>query len=577
MSGTLAIPASAIVSVTPSVISAGGNALDLSGLFLTLNTRVPIGMVLSFPSAAAVGIFFGGASTEAMLAGNYFLGFDNSNAKPGSMLFAQYPIVPVGAYLRGATLGLTLSQLQGLTPGVITVPLDGTPHTSSTINFSSATSFSSAAEIASLALAVTGPQTAAFTGAIAGTVLTVSIIGSGGLAVGQEVRGAGIAAGTQIVSFGSGVGSTGTYNLSGSPQTVSSEAMTSNTPTVTYDSVTGAFVITSTTTGNASTIDFATGAMAAPLKLTLTTGAALSQGTVGTTPAAFMAALIDISQDWAGFTTIFDPDNGSGNTQKLAFAAWVNTTVDRYFYVAWDTDASPTVSGNATASLGNILQTANSNGTIPIYSPTQGPVQAAFNLGAIASIDFTETNGRTTIAFRSQTGITPDVTSRTAAANLEANGYNYYGRWSTANDRFVWEYPGQITGPFEWIDSYINQIWLNNQFQLDFMVLLQNAKSIPYNAQGYGLIRAAMLDTVNQALNFGAFRPGITLSQAQIAEVNNSAGKKIDDTLSTQGWYIQITDALPQVRAVRGSPPITIWYMDGQSVQKIALASVEVQ
>jgi hypothetical protein len=86
-----------------------------------------------------------------------------------------------------------------------------------------------------------------------------------------------------------------------------------------------------------------------------------------------------------------------------------------------------------------------------------------------------------------------------------------------------------------------------------------------------------MLDTVNQALNFGAFRPGITLSQAQIAEVNNSAGKKIDDTLSTQGWYIQITDALPQVRAVRGSPPITIWYMDGQSIQKIALASVEVQ
>jgi hypothetical protein len=59
--------------------------------------------------------------------------------------------------------------------------------------------------------------------------------------------------------------------------------------------------------------------------------------------------------------------------------------------------------------------------------------------------------------------------------------------------------------------------------------------------------------------------------------VNNAAGKKIDDILSTQGWYLQVKDALPQVRAVRGSPPITFWYMDGQSVQKLNLASVEVQ
>ncbi len=109
------------------------------------------------------------------------------------------------------------------------------------------------------------------------------------------------------------------------------------------------------------------------------------------------------------------------------------------------------------------------------------------------------------------------------------------------------------------------------------MVLLKNAKSIPYNAAGYGLIRASLLDPINQGLNFGAFRPGVTLSQLQIAEVNNAAGKKIDDVLSTQGWYLQVKDALPQVRAVRGSPPITFWYMDGQSVQKLNLASVEVQ
>ena len=50
----MTIPASHFVSVVPSVISAGGSALNLQGLALTSGTRVPIGQVLSFPTAAAV-------------------------------------------------------------------------------------------------------------------------------------------------------------------------------------------------------------------------------------------------------------------------------------------------------------------------------------------------------------------------------------------------------------------------------------------------------------------------------------------------------------------------------------------
>jgi hypothetical protein len=478
--------------------------------------------------------------------------------------------------MRGGTTGLTLTQLQALAPGVLTVTIDGTPHTSGTINLSAATSFSAAAEIISLSLAQTGPQTAAFTGSISSTVLTVVAVSSGTLAVGQEVRGAGVTAGTLIVSLGTGTGTTGTYNVSNS-QSISSESMTSNTPTVSYDPVTGAFYVVSSTTGASSTMTYASGAMAAPLGLTQATAATLSQGAVAATPAAFMSNIANISQNWASFMTTFDPDNGSGNVQKLAFATWVNGTTDRYVYVAWDTDASPAASPNATSSLGSILQASNSNGTMPIYSPAQGPTLAAFAMGAIASVDFTETNGRATLAFRSQTGLTADIVNRTTGDNLIANGYNFYGIYATANDAFTFLNPGQITGPFDWVDSYIDQIWLNNQFQLALMVLLKNAKSIPYNQQGYGMIRAALLDPINQGLNFGAFRPGVTLSQFQVAEVNTAAGKKIDDVLSTQGWYLQVKDALPQVRAVRGTPPITFWYMDGQSVQKLSLASVEVQ
>ena len=158
----------------------------------------------------------------------------------------------------------------------------------------------------------------------------------------------------------------------------------------------------------------------------------------------------------------------------------------------------------------------------------------------------------------------PDVVNQTIYNNLVANGYNCYAAFATANDQFTFLADGSITGPFEWADSYIDQIWLNNQFQLALMVLLTNVKSSRITQVGYAMITAALMDPINQGLNFGAFRPGVTLSQAQIAEVNNAAGKKIDDMLSTQGWFLQVKDASPQVRAARGSPPCTFWYMDGQ-------------
>jgi len=575
MSGTQSIPASDIVSVTPNVLSAGGTALDLSGVILTTNTRVPIGTAPAFPSPDAVVNYFGATSQEAALAGVYFNGFDNSNKKPGSLLFYQYNTGSVRGYVRGGQVsGLTLTQLQALS-GVLTIAFDGTPVTSSSINLSSATSFSSAAELMTIGLGTTGPAGAALTGSIAGTTLTVSAVSSGTIAVGQELKGAGIASGTLISAFVTGTGTTGTYSVSAS-QSVSSEAMTTNTPTVTYDSITGSFVVTSNTAGASSSVGFASGTLAAGVKLTSATGAIQSAGAVATTPATAMAALSATTQNWASFMTAFDPDV-SGNANKQLFAAWANTSGNRHLYVAWDTDITPTQSTNATSSLGNILNANDSSGTAVIYSPTDGPNKAAFEMGSIASIDFTETNGRTTMAFRSQSGLTVDVTDQTVAANLRANGYSYYGRWATAADQFNFMYPGTVSGPFTWVDTYINQIWLNSQFQLALMVLLTQVKSIPYNAAGYGLIRAALLDPIQQGLNFGAFREGVTLSTLQKAEVNSAAGVAIDRTLSTQGWYLHIGDATPQVRQARASPPMTFWYMDGESVQRLDLASVAVQ
>lgn len=504
------IPASQIVQVTPNVLAAGGQALDIVGVILTTSTRVPIGTVQPFADDSDIGSYFGLSSDEYTAAINYFLGFNNSNVKPSKVYYAQYNTVDVGAFLRGGSLsGVPLAALKAFPAGTLTISVSGTPKTSSSIDLSTATSFSNAA-------------------------------------------------------------------------TIIQAAFTSPGFTVAYDSVSGAFVFTNTATGASSTLSFATaGTMATNLKLTQVTGAVVSQGAVAAAPGAFMDGIVNVTQDWATFMTIFDPDV-SGNVNKLAFAAWTNGQNNRYGYVCWDTDDSPATTVPATTSLGYLIGKLGNNysGTCLIGSDVANAVDfryAAYICGAAASIDFTEHNGRITFAFKSQSGLGATCTNASAAQNLIANGYNFYGAYATANDQFVFLYNGSVSGPFLWLDSYINEIWLNNQLQLALMVLLTSAKSIPYNAAGYAMIEAACLDVINQGLNFGAFRPGVTLSQSQIAQVNSAAGVKISDTLNQQGWYLQVLDANPQVRAARGSPPVTFWYMDGQSVQKINLTSVNVQ
>lgn len=426
--------------------------------------------------------------------------------------------------------------------------------------------------------AVSIAQTVAST-TISGTygTLTVSAVGSGTLAVGQQLSGSGVTVGTQITALGTGSGLTGTYFVTPS-QTAGSTTITAApvNVAVTYDSVLSAFVIASGIYGVASTAGFATGSLSASLLLTQATGAVISQGAAGQTPAAFMETLLaQATQDWATFMLAQDPDGGSGNTQKLAFATWCGGKNNRYAFICWDTDASPTVTVPASSSLGQLIAAAQISGTSLVWGTDY--TKAAFICGCAAAIDFTELNGRITFAFKSESGLTADVTNGTIASNLLANGYNFYGAYATANAQFIWLYNGTVSGPFAWLDSYIDQIWLNANLQLALMQLLGQVKSIPYNPFGYALIDAACMDPINAALNFGAIRANVTLSDAQISEVNSAAGKKIDDVLFQRGWYLQVSDAAPSVRAARGSPPCTLWYTDGGSIQQIDLTSVELQ
>lgn len=593
------IPASKLVNSDPSVLGTGGNPLSLNAVFGTTDPSIPIGTVKAFPDVASIENWFGANSPEADLGVRYFSGYSIGTSLPSTLYYGQYNEDAVAAYLRSGNLSaVTLTQLQGFS-GSIVVAVDGHTLTSAAINLSSATSYPNAATLIQAGLQVAGNSwSGTLTTTNASETVTINTTTSGILHIGDALVGADIPGGSTITAFGTytTVAGTGTVTISANATGAAGPGAGTVTldPTVTYDTLRAAFVITSPSTGATSTIAYpTTSTFTTNLKLTQAAGAIPSQGAAPATPAVFLNSVVASTQNWATFTTVFEADINTA----LGFAAWMSTASpagqERFLYVQWDTVEANALGANPSG-FGAQVTAASYNGSMPNYDPgtrtdidietglpvvttwTPGEL-AAFVCGMIASIDFNATQGRITLAYKSQAGLEAGVNTSVAAQNLEGNGYNFYGAYATANEDFTFLQPGSMPGVWRWVDPYVNQIAMNSDFQLALLTLETQAPSLPFNTTGYNLVRSALQDPIDKYLNFGGIQAGIPLSNSQAQQVNTAAGVKIDGVLTTIGYYLQILPASPTVRGLRGSPPMRFWYTDGGSIQSLFLAAIDVQ
>ena len=342
--------------------------------------------------------------------------------------------------------------------------------------------------------------------------------------------------------------------------------------TVVFSSIENTFMITSGTVGAASAIGYPSGTLAVDLLFPSANGGTLSQGVDATSPGAFMTNLVQSFQNFVSFMTAWL----ASPTEMRGFAGWVATQNARYGYVCWDNDPNA-LQPNQTSTFGNYLQTNNPDTVFLVWSPTYD--KAAFACGFLASLDWQRLNGRATIFGKSQSGLTPDVTSQTAYNNLTANGYNSYGQYGSNNPANNQNFmnPGMVSGKFKWLDTWIDQVWLSANIQLANITTLRANGSLPYNAQGYNEVAAGMQDVIAAAVNFGAIRKGVVLSAAQSAVVQSMLGFDASATIAVQGYYLQIVAAPATTRGLRQSPSITLLYQDGESIQQINVASDVIQ
>lgn len=482
------IPASDIVNILPSALSAGGSELSLNSVVFTTASKYPVKQYFDLDT---VRDDFGSTSNEYKFAETYLQGFTGSTIKPYSVFFAEYVDADKAATLIGRTLrSTTLEELKAIN-GTLEVTIDGTLK-SGTVNLSTATSFSNAATIIATAL----------------------------------------------------------------------------TATVTFDTQLQAFIIASGTTGLTSSISFASGTASEDLGLSEVGGATVNNNTVADTADSALERVTDYTLNFAPITGLgFDLD------WFKDIAAWVTKQNHRFWLLQYGKEPTATIANNTTCFAAWIKENDIADVT-PIYGDIE---HVAFACGAIASIDFQEVNGRVTLDFRNQSGIKASVTSKQDAKALEQNGYAFYGAWATANDRFQFMRNSVVSGEFKWADTYAFQIWLNQGFELDGIVGLQQYKSIPPNETGKAIYRVMFQDRINAGLSFGGIVPGMKLTEQQKSVINREANNNNAATqIETLGYFMAVFDAVNVEGAARKRFPAKFFYADGGSIQGINMTSTAV-
>jgi hypothetical protein len=390
--------------------------------------------------------------------------------------------------------------------------------------------------------------------------------------------------GTITISVGGTVYTTASINLSsagsfaGAATIIATAINTAGASvTVTFNTQLSAFQISTTATGAGATIAFPTDTSLSPLLYLQAAQGALLQanGAIAATPASVMNGVINVTTNWASFTTDWLPTL----MNMEAFATWVSaqtggTQPGPFLYVPYDANAAVLASNPVSDSLGVV--TSTQTGVACVYNPSG--VIAAFVCGAVASINFNAKGGRVQFdALQSPLGPPPDITSQTAYNNALANFYNAYCQFSADTETLSLFENGQVSGAWKWLDSYVNAIFFTQALQNAGLTLKTSVKWIPFTSVGQGLISAGFQPVITQMLNFGAAVSGGTLTPLQAAQIDAATISGAAQSIENNGYFLYVPIPSPSVQATRKWSGIVLWYLDGGGVQSLALSSIDVQ
>lgn len=337
-----------------------------------------------------------------------------------------------------------------------------------------------------------------------------------------------------------------------------------------YLSVQNKFFIKTLDQGEDTSISFVSqSATADLLKLTADTGAVLSAGADSMPFTALMDSIVEQSQDFVAFTSLVELTDD----QAKELCAWNTAQHSRFIFSYWSTSDKAIVANNPECFNKAVVEANGFSGVFPVYGDYRYGVMP---LAYCASVNFNQTSGRVSFKFRGFEGLKPNVTTLSAAKALDSNGYNYYGSYSLNKTLKQYSSEGRISGKFLWVDTYLDQVWINANLVSAYAELFTANQSYSFNDQGYSAIQAATIDVADKALNFGAIQPGVTLDAAQLRNINTTIKRDISSVLYNSGWYLYIPTQAGSSRINRSLDGVVFYWVDGQLIQSVNLSSTAV-
>jgi len=353
--------------------------------------------------------------------------------------------------------------------------------------------------------------------------------------------------------------------------------------TCTYDSLLGAFVITSGTTGATSIVSFATGTLSSGLKLN-SANAIKSYGYAAEVISAPLDRLIDVALNWTCFTTI----QATVDDERLTLANWANGKKD-YRYICWSGNPAMIADGDTTsfAVLMNGIKDADGNYTTePVYTLKYTAIVydsitvAMALMGFCASINVDPLrNGKwVNLAFLTQTGLLPTVYGTTEAEYLISKGVSFYGNFATAQNNHPCFWNGKESGEFLWLQDSLADKKIRADIAEAFITFAQARQNLPFNPETYQSMTAYMDSAVFQpALAIGMINANVVIDDGQKLLINDHFdNQNAAQNVFNRGFYFKVNPSNSTQRAQRKATALYA-YTTGGSIQTLTIDSYLVQ
>lgn len=309
------------------------------------------------------------------------------------------------------------------------------------------------------------------------------------------------------------------------------------------------FTITSSTTGAASTVAFATAGTGTDihtmLALTAVAGAYVANGIIAESAVAAVTLLDNMSQ--FNFYGLMVASVSKVQADDLAIAAYIEAS-SLHIYGVGTTDANALVA-SATTDIGYLLQQLNYKRTLTQYSSTD-PYAVASLFGREFSVDFQGNNTVINLMYKQEPGILAENLTSSQADALIAKRYNFYTFYD--NNTAILQ-NGVMCGPY-YIDEVHGTDALANEIQVNvFNLLYTSPTKIPQTDPGTHQIVNVVDATCASFVANGLLAPGVWTTQG--------FGALNQGDFLQKGYYVYAEPVALQAdadRAARKSVPIQV-------------------